>query len=832
MTKAIQSAGDVCSILDAEPTRRDLRELWAARARVRWLENGAEPCRAFVRRALHSGAFFLATDAARAGLRSYDDDLELRQGLAIALLRLGSVIEARRSFESVLHRRNPRDPDYGRALQLVGDCFYYEALAAGAGELRAADLRSSLHCYEQALDASPGEYGLATRAASVALLGGSESRDRALAHAARGLSLLERLDADGAAECSALVEKANALVVLGRFDDAAVAWKRAAAHAHATPHVLSRARAHARWLALAVGLDAAHYDPCFPPLRLAVFSGHLLDLPDAPVRRFAPEQEAETAELIGEALRRLAPCVAFSSAAAGADLLFLEAFERSRNGSVFERETHVVLPWARAAFLESSVTRHGAHWVRRFDDALAAADSVRELGGSELPHDVTGFHYTNVVMGGTARLLATAYGLDLIPVVVWNGEEGAPGGTGSFVRFWRDRGIEPTNVLDEHARHRYRTRSVAAEKASLPAPPSSLPPSGPNELRQRSARSRMRGAVGRDVKTMLFADVVGYSKLSETVIPAYVEHFLGLVSRLVAESPYPPISVNTWGDALYFVFDCAEDGGSFALDLADRIRAVPWIELGVFWEDLTRTPASLEPIALRTALHTGPVYVHHDPVVRRLGFTGAHVSRAARIEPIAPRHRIYASEEFAAVAATEGVDGFCCDFVGTMPLAKKYPGEFRLYELRRVLRFPLELVARAIHERYRRLEAARGRPLDSSPALREWDRLDEDLRAENRAQAAAIKEQVYTLGYTLVPSSSGLGSELRLTDVAVEQLARREHARWCENRRHDDQSESRVHRVDWDVLDAVARDKTRDAVRAIPELVRMAGFQVIGTQAG
>ena len=63
------------------------------------------------------------------------------------------------------------------------------------------------------------------------------------------------------------------------------------------------------------------------------------------------------------------------------------------------------------------------------------------------------------------------------------------------------------------------------------------------------SRRSERSIVQQDVKSMLFADIVGYSKLTEAVIPIFVREFLGRVSEIVSSSPHAPISVNTWGDA-------------------------------------------------------------------------------------------------------------------------------------------------------------------------------------------------------------------------------------------------------------------------------------------
>ena len=56
----------------------------------------------------------------------------------------------------------------------------------------------------------------------------------------------------------------------------------------------------------------------------------------------------------------------------------------------------------------------------------------------------------------------------------------------------------------------------------------------------------------RSIKTMLFADVMGYSKLDEARIPAFLFDFWSTVaSRL---NPKPPF-VNTWGDAIFAVMN-------------------------------------------------------------------------------------------------------------------------------------------------------------------------------------------------------------------------------------------------------------------------------------
>jgi adenylate cyclase len=86
---------------------------------------------------------------------------------------------------------------------------------------------------------------------------------------------------------------------------------------------------------------------------------------------------------------------------------------------------------------------------------------------------------------------------------------------------------------------------------------------------------------------------------------------------------------------------------------------------------------------LRLGGHLGPVYELDDPITDRPNYYGAHVSRAARIEPITPEGCVYVTETFAAVLALHNADQFSCDYVGNTEMAKHY-GRLRMFLLRRV----------------------------------------------------------------------------------------------------------------------------------------------------
>ena len=119
------------------------------------------------------------------------------------------------------------------------------------------------------------------------------------------------------------------------------------------------------------------------------------------------------------------------------------------------------------------------------------------------------------------------------------------------------------------------------------------------------------------------------------------------------------------------VFDCVRDAGLFALELSERVKHIDWTK--------HKLP---ETLRMRIALHAGPVYKCTDPVTESLNYTGTHVSRAARIEPVTPSDQVYVSQGFAALVSYERIKDFACDYVGLTALDKNY-GTFPTYRILR-----------------------------------------------------------------------------------------------------------------------------------------------------
>jgi class 3 adenylate cyclase len=160
---------------------------------------------------------------------------------------------------------------------------------------------------------------------------------------------------------------------------------------------------------------------------------------------------------------------------------------------------------------------------------------------------------------------------------------------------------------------------------------------------------------------MLFADVKNFSKLREEQAPAFFQHFLREVAKLIEQADEKPSFQNTWGDGLFLVFDHVLPCTKFAWSLLRRIGTTNWARWGLP-EDTT----------VRIGLHAGPVYPRLDHIIGRRNFFGSHVNRAARIEPITTPGCAFTTEQFAAMLAMEPNHAFRCAYVGVEDLAKGY----------------------------------------------------------------------------------------------------------------------------------------------------------------
>jgi class 3 adenylate cyclase len=297
----------------------------------------------------------------------------------------------------------------------------------------------------------------------------------------------------------------------------------------------------------------------------------------------------------------------------------------------------------------------GSDWGARFDRVMSRAN-VHEVSQHRVPLGGISYDYANMVLRGLALMHAGQLGAALRYLAVWDGRPGdGPGGTASTVAHWRQDGADVA-VIDVQGSVQTLSGSAGPLPVDSPAAPAGPePPPGPK------------------IVVFLFGDVAGFAKLEEPQLPAFEEHFLGMIAGLIEGLPAAeqPLHRNTWGDAVYLVFPHVRTAGRFALEMRDRIAREDWAARGL-----------RKDLSMRIGLHAGPAFPCIDRITQRPRFLGSHIVHAARIEPIAPTGQVYASQAFAALAAADRVTEFACRYVGQVPLHKGY-GVYPTYHVER-----------------------------------------------------------------------------------------------------------------------------------------------------
>ncbi|HEV7405586.1 MAG TPA: tetratricopeptide repeat-containing protein [Chthoniobacteraceae bacterium] len=576
-----------------------------------------------------------AFDRAKAALEGCPGNLFLRQVQAGALAQTGSPSAALEILHG-LYGEGHRDAE---TLGLLGSAWKQIASRAPAGEERTAAWRRSLEVYLEGLSLaeSAGDfagYYPAINAAALRVWLGEETAARDLARRAVALTELAP-----AGDYWVLATRAEAALIGRRVEEACALYLAAQRLSPPLPQIATTRR-QARRLGEALGLDLKALDSCFHVPPVLFFAGHLTDAPGRATPRFTESMAADAARSLHAAVARTGGAVGFASAARGGDVLFLEALQ------MHGIESRVVLPLEVAPFHDVSVAGADPAWHEQFTDALGRAKSVRIANSHSSTADGTAFEYGARILLGLARLEAQRLETELRALVLWDGRAGdGVGGTAWVIGQLLALGATVENVYPG------REGFIAA------APPTH------DDLEDDD----------RPIRTLLFSDCMGYSKLREEQIAEYTRAFLTGVARLIElaeKEGRAPLAANTWGDGLFFVFADPAAAAAFALSLRDAVRHRA-LELAMPPE-----------VRLRIALHAGPVTPFQDPITGRPNFAGMNVAFAARIEPIVPENQVCVSEAFAALAAEAGLTEFRFDYLGVTHLHKEF-GRHPVYQLRR-----------------------------------------------------------------------------------------------------------------------------------------------------
>jgi class 3 adenylate cyclase len=623
-------------------TTAQLRQLWTERIPIIWSQD-VEIYRRATDVALKQGEGFVAFDIADEGIQKFTDDLRLLQLQALALARTGATRRANAILEQLSQSGHKDEETLGILARTYKD---FWQLSTDPDESK-EHLRRSYELYADAYDRNGGYYS-GINAATTGLIFGDKSNAQRLAKEVSEIcsATLEYISPDSGERYWLEATLAEALLIMGDFDGAEEFYRRGSQDGDVGSVVLSRTRSQARIILKHLGEDIHLLDKCFTLPRIAVFSGHMFDRPDRETPRFPHTKEPEVREKIDTFLKDSNVQAGYSSLACGADQIFAEALLDAGG------EVNIVLPFHVADFKIASVDLYpGNEWSERFDKVLKRAATVTILSELGDAQDSAAFDFCNQAISGMALLKSQFLGMDVIPLFVWDGQRGdGAGGTQACIDYWRN--FQKSEVEIIHV----------GDTASMDSGPT-LEGSDlkPEELNAESVELKEgEMSTKQEIRAMVFADVVGFTKLTEMQIPGFVKNFLGQVAEIMDNLEHPPLYHNTWGDAVMCVFKTVTDAGIFALKLRDLVRGSDWSQ----WD--------LPELSIRIALHCGPVFPCYDPVLKKRTFNGAHVNRTARIEPVAEEGQIYSSEAFAAIATADGVEEFICDYVGTKQLAKKY----------------------------------------------------------------------------------------------------------------------------------------------------------------
>lgn len=172
----------------------------------------------------------------------------------------------------------------------------------------------------------------------------------------------------------------------------------------------------------------------------------------------------------------------------------------------------------------------------------------------------------------------------------------------------------------------------------------------------------------RKVASVVFADVKGYSRLTEPQLMRFMQQTMSEIAKVLDNSA--PFYRNSWGDAIVAAFDDPRDAANCALALRDLFTSIDWGRV------------EMPPLRLRTAVHAGTVYVGEDPITGQEGITGTQITLAARIEPVTLAGHVWVTDSFVRLLSQEEDLNVKWDDLGERPLAKEW-GAARLYRLRR-----------------------------------------------------------------------------------------------------------------------------------------------------
>jgi class 3 adenylate cyclase/tetratricopeptide (TPR) repeat protein len=606
----------------------------------------------FGNRAMETGQPSISYEIFKAGLIQNPSHPELTYRAALALARCHSTLTAAIMLKQLLDDLSESDPIivdvYSLAGRLAKDQWALTLNAKDKTRLAKESTAYYKRAYKISSDYYPG-----INAATMSMVASDESFGKELAAKIK-TQCIEGVATNGSNDYWLTATLGEACLLLGEQEESAKWYQQATDAIKQDYGNLAAIRRQVKLLTEIIPVDDAIIKLLEIPT-VVVFTGNMIDAPDREVARFTPGMEVPVKQAIVDAVDRLDAGFAYCSAACGADILFIEAMlERGA-------EVHVILPFKKEDFIMTSVAFAGDEWVKRFNDVIERVEYITYATDEGFLNDDILFEYCASLMSGMAILRAEQ--LETEPVLLAaldSSDEIKPGGTSANVLNWKKSGnkteiIELNKLKGVH----YETDALTTEKNNIDV--------NGNEINNTA----LSHTISRNIKTMLFADVVGFSKLGEEEAPSFFVNFLEEIAHIIHSHTVPPTFCNTWGDGIFLVYDEIEVAADIALYIRDKVKQKNWQDVGL-----------PEETNIRIGLHTGPVYSATDPIIKKENFYGTHVNRAARIEPITTPGSVFISEQAASILTVTNNDEFICGYLGSLDLAKKY-GTGVIYRLRR-----------------------------------------------------------------------------------------------------------------------------------------------------
>lgn len=368
------------------------------------------------------------------------------------------------------------------------------------------------------------------------------------------------------------------------------------------------------------------------PGNVAVFCGHMFNAGSA--------AEDDLAQRINEQLEKLEIAVGYGPLACGADIVIAEAL--LARGA----ELNVVLPFAEDDFIAESVASGGDEWLPRYQACREGAATVSFATPADYVGDDNQFAYNTLYAMGLAVLRSQKRECEAFQLAVVSNQFASFSATGiagtkADMRLWQSLGRQSVTI------------PAGDVPRDLKFPP----------------REKVAGGTRREIRSILFADYKGFSRIGERELPDFMNIVMGRIAKVLHDFGDHVEFRNTWGDAIYAIVDEPKTAAAIALKLQ---------------EELDSLPPGLIPdgavAGMRLGVHYGPIWVGTDRITGNRLWYGGEVNRTARIEPVTPVGGVYCTESFAAALMMDDCNECRFTSVGRVKLPKNY-GIVELYRL-------------------------------------------------------------------------------------------------------------------------------------------------------